>query len=322
MGLFSAVLLTERRVGGQEYADGGSLWGKICERNTVPPQRFDEDQILWYGYQLASALEHIHCLGIIHRDIKSENVFVMRNDVIKLGDFGLASISTPNQSQTQGSVGTPFYMAPELVQGERYGAKVDIYAMGCVLHELAALTRAFSGENLPAIVMKIVEGTREPIGDPFSTALQQLVDECLSSSGGDRPSAAALLEKDRFKNSVGGSSEQEKEVSKRCREAQSQAPTRLSSDSSVKSMYSNLSASFNVVEADSRLYVALPCFRTKTRFASIPFVQGEMAFVPHLNIRRHITGTLGARDLGHGRSISSRNKRNEPQQVLLSVAHT
>jgi serine/threonine protein kinase len=212
--------------------------------------------VLWYGFQLASALEHIHTMGVIHRDIKSENVFVMRSDVIKLGDFGLASITTPEKSKTEGSVGTPFYMAPELLQGQRYGSKVDLFAMGCVLHELAALSRAFDGENLPSIVMKIVEGTKSPIGGAFSTDLQQLVDECLESDPTKRPSALSLIEADRFANAIGGSTDQAKEVLKRCRELHGQTTTtRPTSDSSVQNIYGNLSASFNTVESNTRLCV-------------------------------------------------------------------
>jgi serine/threonine protein kinase len=94
---------------------------QVCERAQSNTRTLmSEDQVRWYGFQLASALEHVHSMGVIHRDVKSENVFVMRNDVLKLGDFGLASVLTPGTaSVTPGAVGTPFYMAPELLKGER-----------------------------------------------------------------------------------------------------------------------------------------------------------------------------------------------------------
>lgn len=101
----------------------------------------------WYGFQLASALDHVHSMGIIHRDVKSENAFVMRNDVVKLGDFGLACTLTPGaKSMTAGTVGTVYYMAPELLQGHRCAVPRNHHLIStdgafCVAH-FVALTLA------------------------------------------------------------------------------------------------------------------------------------------------------------------------------------
>jgi len=74
---------------------------------------------LRYGYQIAAGLEHVHARGIIHRDMKTENVFLTRHDVVKIGDFGISLVLQPGEDYGQTSAGTPYYMAPEMLKGEK-----------------------------------------------------------------------------------------------------------------------------------------------------------------------------------------------------------
>ncbi|KTG44944.1 hypothetical protein cypCar_00036406, partial [Cyprinus carpio] len=99
--------------------------------------------VVWYLYQIAAAVAHIHKAGVLHRDIKTLNIFLTKTNLIKLGDYGLAKKLGSEYSMAESCVGTPYYMSPELCQGVKYNFKSDIWAMGCVLFELLTLTRTF-----------------------------------------------------------------------------------------------------------------------------------------------------------------------------------
>uniref|UniRef100_A0A8C9VQA7 non-specific serine/threonine protein kinase n=1 Tax=Scleropages formosus TaxID=113540 RepID=A0A8C9VQA7_SCLFO len=137
--------------------------------------------VIWYLYQIASAVAHIHKAGILHRDIKTLNIFLTKTNLIKLGDYGLAKKLDSQFSMAETCVGTPYYMSPELCQGVKYNFKSDIWAMGCVLFELLTLTRTFDATNPLNLCVKIVQGnwTMEVNSDVYSSELIKLVYECL-----------------------------------------------------------------------------------------------------------------------------------------------
>ena len=110
-------------------------------RRCKPEGFFREEHIWWYSYQIICGLDYIHSLRIIHRDIKPENIFMLRTDILKIGDFGIAKELTAKQEMAQTSIGTPFYMAPELFENLKYTDAVDIFALGCIVHEMATLKR-------------------------------------------------------------------------------------------------------------------------------------------------------------------------------------
>uniref|UniRef100_A0A3B5A340 non-specific serine/threonine protein kinase n=1 Tax=Stegastes partitus TaxID=144197 RepID=A0A3B5A340_9TELE len=161
-----------------EYCNGGNLYDKI---NQQKGKLFSEEVVIWYLYQIASAVSHIHKAGILHRDIKTLNIFLTKTDLIKLGDYGLAKKLDSEFSMAETCVGTPYYMSPELCQGAKYNFKSDIWAMGCVLFEVLTLTRTFDATNALNLCVKIVQGnwTMEVNSEVFSSALIKLVYECL-----------------------------------------------------------------------------------------------------------------------------------------------
>uniref|UniRef100_A0A8C2ZW82 non-specific serine/threonine protein kinase n=1 Tax=Cyclopterus lumpus TaxID=8103 RepID=A0A8C2ZW82_CYCLU len=176
-----------------EYCNGGNLYDKINHQNGT---LFSEEVVIWYLYQIASAVSHIHKAGILHRDIKTLNIFLTKTDLIKLGDYGLAKKLDSEFSMAETCVGTPYYMSPELCQGSKYNFKSDIWAMGCVIFEVLALTRTFDATNPLNLCVKIVQGnwTMEVNSDVYSSALIKLVYECLDQDPVKRPTSDQILD--------------------------------------------------------------------------------------------------------------------------------
>ncbi|XP_041355037.1 serine/threonine-protein kinase Nek9-like isoform X2 [Gigantopelta aegis] len=180
-----------------EYANGGTLYTKISHQTKF----FSEDVVLWYLFQLASALAHIHQYGIIHRDIKTLNIFLTKMDLLKLGDFGISKILETG-AQAQSIVGTPYYMSPELMKGETYDFMCDIWALGCVLYELLTLTRTFQGSNPLKLAYDIVLTDHKGIdSSQYSTAISSLLNDMLKKNPPERPTAEDVLKNPLFTNS-------------------------------------------------------------------------------------------------------------------------
>ncbi|KAJ8288833.1 hypothetical protein COCON_G00014920 [Conger conger] len=176
-----------------EYCNGGNLYDKIIQQKG---KLFTEEIVIWYLYQIASAVAHIHKAGVLHRDIKTLNIFLTKTNLIKLGDYGLAKKLGSQFSMAETFVGTPYYMSPELCQGVKYSFKSDIWAMGCVLFELLTLTRTFDATNPLNLCVKIVQGnwTMEVNSDVYSSPLIKLVYECLDQDPEKRPTADQILD--------------------------------------------------------------------------------------------------------------------------------
>jgi len=119
-----------------EYVDGSSFRGWLGDHGQLPV-----DQAVGLALQIASALTHCHDQGIVHRDLKPENLLITADGTLKLLDFGIA-LRQGARRLTWGplgqAVGTPDYMAPEQIRGERGDARTDIYALGCMLFEMLA----------------------------------------------------------------------------------------------------------------------------------------------------------------------------------------
>jgi NIMA (never in mitosis gene a)-related kinase len=136
-----------------EYADGGDLAQKIQRRGRA---LFSEQEILHDFAQLALAIKYIHDRKILHRDLKTQNIFLMKDGRMKLGDFGIARVLEHTFQLCRTEIGTPFYMSPEICEGKSYNSKTDIWSLGCILYELCTLKRAFQGGNMNGLLMNIV----------------------------------------------------------------------------------------------------------------------------------------------------------------------
>lgn len=117
---------------------------------------FTETEIMNWFLQICLALEHVHQRKILHRDLKSQNIFLTSNNTIKLGDFGISKVLENTMDVAMTVQGTPYYMSPEVCQSKPYAYSSDVWALGCILYELCTLKHAFQSENLLGLVFKIV----------------------------------------------------------------------------------------------------------------------------------------------------------------------
>ena len=159
-------------------------------------KHLEEVLVLSWLQQMLKGLDHVHQKEIIHRDLKAMNVFLKDTwRTCKLGDFGISTALESGKSAS-GCVGTPAYMAPELLWNQRYASAVDMWAIGVVLYELMALRLPFCGSNVLALVYQIAFNTYDP--EPlrmagYSTVLIELVSRLLDKNPTKRPSASQLL---------------------------------------------------------------------------------------------------------------------------------
>lgn len=161
-----------------DFADGGDLCAAVKERARagIP---FEESAVLECFSQVADAVNYVHQMKMVHRDIKSRNVFLCRTGRALLGDFGLVRLLESTCELAHTRVGTPYYLSPEIIRKHPYNYKTDIWSLGVLLYEMAALKRPFVGtlETLPKIILK---GEYEPLGNHFSQDLHVLVASMLS----------------------------------------------------------------------------------------------------------------------------------------------
>jgi NIMA (never in mitosis gene a)-related kinase len=131
----------------------------------------------------------------MHRDLKPANVFITTQGVVKVGDLGLGRYFSNNTVEAHSLVGTPYYMSPERLHEDGYSFKSDIWSLGCLLYEMAALRSPFWGENLSLVALckKIDDCDYPPLpAGGYSVALMNLIRECLVNVPENRPDAAKV----------------------------------------------------------------------------------------------------------------------------------
>ncbi len=147
-------------------------------------------------HRLCLPLEHAHSLGIVHRDIKPENVMIRKDGCLKLMDFGIAQILDTQRLTTTGQLlGSPAYMAPELISGKPVDKRIDIFALGVMLYQLATGELPFSGRNPAQVLNRILEGDYKP-----PAQIEPKVDDDLAAI---IAKALALSSKDRYQTAQG-----------------------------------------------------------------------------------------------------------------------
>uniref|UniRef100_A0A8D0AW62 non-specific serine/threonine protein kinase n=1 Tax=Sander lucioperca TaxID=283035 RepID=A0A8D0AW62_SANLU len=175
-----------------DYCEGGDLFKKINSQKGV---LFSEEQILDWFVQICLALKHVHDRKILHRDIKSQNIFLTKAGTVQLGDFGIARVLNSTVELARTCIGTPYYLSPEICENKPYNNKSDIWALGCVLYEMCTLKHAFEAGNMKNLVLKIIRGSYPPVSVHYSQELRSLLALLFKRSPRERPSVSSILDK-------------------------------------------------------------------------------------------------------------------------------
>ena len=173
-----------------EYADKGDLYQKITE-NKKTATLFEEIEIWRILIQLIKGLKSLHDLKILHRDMKSANVFLFSNGNAKLGDLNVSKVAKKGLLYTQ--TGTPYYASPEVWKDQPYNYKSDIWSLGCVLYEMITLRPPFRAENMEGLYNKVIKGVYGKIPERFSNDLSNVLKILLQVNPEFRPSCEQIL---------------------------------------------------------------------------------------------------------------------------------
>ncbi|KAH6573796.1 hypothetical protein BASA60_005888 [Batrachochytrium salamandrivorans] len=179
-----------------ELADAGDL-GKMIKHFKIQGRRISEKTIWKYFSQICDALAHLHKRRVMHRDIKPANVFITSQGVAKLGDLGLGRFVSQSTIEAHSLVGTPYYMSPERIQEVGYSFQSDIWSLGCLLYEMAALHSPFYGDKmtLAGLCRKIEACDYPPLpSDIYSEEFRGLVASMVQTDMSKRPTAEQVFE--------------------------------------------------------------------------------------------------------------------------------
>ena len=174
-----------------EYCDGGDLFQFIEEKKKT--KHLLNESLIWELFiKMILGLSSIHKKKILHRDLKSQNIFLTKKLEVKIGDLGVAKkLNQTNFAKT--FIGTPFYLSPELCSEKPYNDKSDIWAIGCILYELCTYKHPFNAKSQGALILKILNHTPEKIHQYYSRDLQKMIDLLLNKNYLERPSCSEIL---------------------------------------------------------------------------------------------------------------------------------
>ncbi|XP_051882080.1 serine/threonine-protein kinase Nek3 isoform X2 [Pristis pectinata] len=173
-----------------EYCDGGDLTQKLVRQKE---KLFPEEMVLNLFVQICLGMKHIHDKRVLHRDIKTKNIFLTKNGVVKLGDFGSAHLLNSPMAFAHTYVGTPYYVSPEIWENKPYNNKSDIWALGCVLYEICTLRHPFQSNSWKNLILKICKGSYSPIPRHYSYELHYIIKQMFKRNPKDRPSINTIL---------------------------------------------------------------------------------------------------------------------------------
>lgn len=177
-----------------DYADGGDLHDRISKTRKAM-KTFGEDKIVRWFTEATLALKYMHDKHVLHRDLKSQNLFLTSQDRLRIGDFGISKVLENTAAFARTTIGTPYYLSPEICMEKPYSFSSDIWALGCILYELAALRVPFDASSLQSLVQKITRGPAPVLPSVYSADLRQLCTDLLNREQSQRPAAPEILQR-------------------------------------------------------------------------------------------------------------------------------
>lgn len=173
-----------------EFADAGDAF-QLMSRLKDEGRTFTEEEIWRILIQTVNGLKQLHDWKIMHRDLKSANIFLFRNGDVKLGDLNVSKIMNNSLEYTQ--TGTPYYASPEVWKNQPYNAKSDIWSLGCVVYELICQKPPFDAKSMNDLFKVVIRGKFEPIPETYSAGLQRIINWMIKLSPSKRPSCNLIL---------------------------------------------------------------------------------------------------------------------------------
>uniref|UniRef100_A0A8C2ZQN6 non-specific serine/threonine protein kinase n=1 Tax=Cyclopterus lumpus TaxID=8103 RepID=A0A8C2ZQN6_CYCLU len=185
--MFKSALVEEELWVIMEYLQGGAL------TNIVSETRLSEEQIATVCEAVLQALAYLHSQGVIHRDIKSDSILLTLDGRVKLSDFGFCAQISKDIPKRKSLVGTPYWMAPEVISKSPYGTEVDVWSMGIMVVEMVDGEPPYFSET-PVAAMKRLRDELAPTVRNISPVLKDFLDRMLTRDPLERASATDLLE--------------------------------------------------------------------------------------------------------------------------------
>jgi hypothetical protein len=175
------------------------LWPRRLSRTPAPQtekfkkaNKYIKEETVWsYLIQVANSLDAMHSRNVLHRDIKPKNVFLTGKNHVRLGDLGCAKLMKQGMARTQ--IGTPYYMSPEIWANRPYDVKSDVWALGCLVYELAQLAPPFLANDMNALGAKVKTAPAPRVSKHYSEDLANVCALLLSKDPRARPDIKALL---------------------------------------------------------------------------------------------------------------------------------
>ncbi len=176
-----------------EFIEGETLKAFMDEHDVFFP-----DVAALIAIEICEAIGHAHSIGIIHRDLKQENIMINRSGLLKLMDFGIAKVIDQQQQMTMtGSIlGSPAHMAPEMLEGKELDTRSDLFSLGTILYWLATGQLPFAGKNPHQVLRRIMEGDYpdpQQINPEVGAGLARIIKRCLENRPEDRFASAEEL---------------------------------------------------------------------------------------------------------------------------------
>ncbi|XP_059393514.1 serine/threonine-protein kinase Nek4-like isoform X2 [Carassius carassius] len=214
------------------FCEGGDLYHRLKQqKGELLPER----QVVEWFVQIAMALQYLHEKHILHRDLKTQNIFLTKTSIIKVGDLGIARVLESQNDMASTLIGTPYYMSPELFSNKPYNYKSDVWALGCCVYEMATLKHAFNAKDMNSLVYRIVEGKLPQMPSKYDPHLGELIKRMLCKKPEDRPDVKHILRQPYIKQQISRFLEATKEKTAKSRKnAANSKPSSAGSDASTK----------------------------------------------------------------------------------------